>query len=97
MAGGAVVKHLLCMEPQLITRCLSPSLQDLEAEAIAIMRETVAEFRKPVMLYSVGKDSTVMLHIALKAFPPDAPFPLQRTVVRASMSFSRRLQRIWRR
>jgi sulfate adenylyltransferase subunit 2 len=71
------VEHLLSMEPHLIVRRLPPSLQDLEAEAIAIMRETVAEFRKPVMLYSIGKDSTVMLHIALKAFRPGKPpFPL---------------------
>lgn len=43
-------------------------LQRLEGEAIHIMREVVAETEKPVMLYSVGKDSSVMLHIALKAF-----------------------------
>jgi sulfate adenylyltransferase subunit 2 len=56
---------------------LSPHLRRLEAEAISIMRETVAEFRKPVMLYSIGKDSSVMLHIALKAFyPAKPPFPL---------------------
>jgi sulfate adenylyltransferase subunit 2 len=49
----------------------------LEAEAIGIMREVVAEFRNPVMLYSIGKDSSVMLHIALKAFyPQKPPFPL---------------------
>jgi sulfate adenylyltransferase subunit 2 len=52
-------------------------LRQLEAEAIAIMRETAAEFRKPVLLYSIGKDSGVMLHIALKAFfPAKPPFPL---------------------
>ena len=45
-------------------------LRRLEAEAIYIMRETVAEFRNPVMLYSIGKDSSVMLHLALKAFSP---------------------------
>lgn len=50
----------------------------LEAEAIFVMREVVSEFRKPVMLYSVGKDSSVLLHIALKAFRPGKlPFPLQ--------------------
>ena len=49
-------------------------LQTLEAEAIHIMREVVAEFRNPVMLYSVGKDSSVMLHLARKAFHP-GPLP----------------------
>ncbi len=49
----------------------------LEAEAIHIMRETVASFERPVMLYSVGKDSTVMLHLARKAFHPGRPpFPV---------------------
>ena len=52
-------------------------LQRLEAEAIHIMREVVAEAVKPVMLYSVGKDSAVMLHLARKAFyPAPPPFPL---------------------
>ena len=52
-------------------------LKQLEAESIHIMREVAAEFDKPVMLYSVGKDSAVMLHIALKAFYPGRlPFPL---------------------
>jgi sulfate adenylyltransferase subunit 2 len=52
-------------------------LQRLEAEAIHIMREVVAEAPRPVMLYSVGKDSAVMLHLAKKAFHPAAPpFPL---------------------
>jgi len=51
-------------------------LQRLEAEAIHIMREVVAEFSKPVMLYSIGKDSSVMLHLAKKAFyPAKPPFP----------------------
>ena len=51
-------------------------LDELEAEAIYIMREVVAECEKPVMLYSIGKDSSVMLHIALKAFYPEKPpFP----------------------
>ena len=45
-------------------------LQRLEAESIHIMREVVAECEKPVMLYSIGKDSAVMLHLALKAFYP---------------------------
>ncbi len=52
-------------------------LQRLEAEAIHIMREVVAEADNPVMLYSIGKDSSVMLHLALKAFyPSKPPFPL---------------------
>ena len=52
-------------------------LQRLEAESIYIFREVVAECEKPVMLYSVGKDSAVMLHLAAKAFYPGAPpFPL---------------------
>ncbi len=56
---------------------VSPHLKRLEAESIEIMREVVAEFRKPVMLYSIGKDSSVMLHLALKAFyPSPLPFPL---------------------
>ncbi|HEY3496408.1 MAG TPA: sulfate adenylyltransferase subunit CysD [Polyangiaceae bacterium] len=52
-------------------------LERLEAEAIHIMREVVAECERPVMLYSIGKDSGVMLHIAMKAFyPAPPPFPL---------------------
>jgi sulfate adenylyltransferase subunit 2 len=52
-------------------------LQRLEAESIHIMREVVAECARPVMLYSIGKDSAVMLHLALKAFAPARlPFPL---------------------
>ncbi len=52
-------------------------LKRLEAELIGIMREVVAEFRNPVMLYSIGKDSSVMLHLARKAFfPGKPPFPL---------------------
>jgi len=52
-------------------------LERLEAEAIHIMREVAAEAEKPVMLYSVGKDSSVMLHLAKKAFhPAPPPFPL---------------------
>jgi len=52
-------------------------LELLEAESIQIMREVVAETEKPVMLYSIGKDSGVMLHLALKAFyPARPPFPL---------------------
>ncbi len=52
-------------------------LKRLEAELIGIMREVVAEFRNPVMLYSIGKDSSVMVHLARKAFfPAKPPFPL---------------------
>lgn len=52
------------------------NLDDLEAEAIYIMREVVSECEKPVMLYSIGKDSSVMLHLAMKAFyPQKPPFP----------------------
>ena len=52
-------------------------LQRLEAESIHIMREVAAEFANPVMLYSIGKDSSVMLHLAMKAFyPSKPPFPL---------------------
>jgi sulfate adenylyltransferase subunit 2 len=52
-------------------------LQRLEAESIHIIREVAAEFRNPVMLYSIGKDSSVMLHLAMKAFyPSKPPFPL---------------------
>src|SRR3954470_24412312 len=52
-------------------------LQRLEAESIHIMREVVAEAEHPVMLYSIGKDSSVMLHLAMKAFhPAKPPFPL---------------------
>jgi len=56
---------------------LPPHLRRLEAESIHIIREVVSEFRAPVMLYSIGKDSGVMLHAALKAFAPaPLPFPL---------------------
>ncbi|WP_150523069.1 sulfate adenylyltransferase subunit CysD [Roseibium sediminis] len=53
------------------------NLRRLEAESIHIIREVAAEFRNPVMLYSIGKDSGVMLHLAMKAFyPSKPPFPL---------------------
>ena len=52
-------------------------LHALEAESIHILRETAAQFERPVLLYSIGKDSSVMLHLARKAFFPGAvPFPL---------------------
>lgn len=60
------------MDPHKLTH-----LKQLEAESIHIIREVAAEFEKPVMLYSIGKDSSVMLHLALKAFfPGKPPFPL---------------------
>ena len=52
-------------------------LDVLEAESIHIFREAAAQFRRPVLLYSIGKDSTVLLHLARKAFyPAKPPFPL---------------------
>ena len=60
-----------------MSNSLPSHLRRLEAESIHIMREVVAEFGNPVMLYSIGKDSSVMLHAALKAFhPAPLPFPL---------------------
>jgi sulfate adenylyltransferase subunit 2 len=59
------------------TSHLRTHLRQLEDESIEIIREVAAEFRNPVMLYSIGKDSAVMLHLALKAFYPSVPpFPL---------------------
>ncbi len=56
---------------------LPPHLRRLEAEAIAILRETLASFAAPALLYSIGKDSSVLLHLAQKAFAPARiPFPL---------------------
>jgi sulfate adenylyltransferase subunit 2 len=56
---------------------LSQHLRRLESESITIFREVAAEFRKPVMLYSIGKDSSVLLHLAMKAFHPGRPpFPM---------------------
>ncbi len=60
-----------------MARTVITHLQRLEAESIHIIREVAAEFRNPVMLYSIGKDSGVMLHLAMKAFyPSKPPFPL---------------------
>ncbi len=56
-----------------MTKALPAHLRRLEAESIHIMREVVAEMRNPVMLYSIGKDSSVMLHVAMKAFHPAKP------------------------
>ncbi len=70
------VKH---QNPENVTRTpmTLTHLQRLEAESIHIMREVVAEADNPVMLYSIGKDSAVMLHLAMKAFyPAKPPFPL---------------------
>ena len=64
------------MRKDVVTRTLT-HLERLEAESIHILREVVAEAERPVMLYSVGKDSAVMLHLAKKAFfPAPPPFPL---------------------
>jgi sulfate adenylyltransferase subunit 2 len=66
----------LSREPSMAS-VLPAHLKRLEAESIHIMREVVAEMRNPVMLYSIGKDSSVMLHVAMKAFyPAKPPFPL---------------------
>src|SRR5277367_455369 len=61
-----------------LDRSSAPShLRRLEAESIHIMREVAAEFRNPVLLYSIGKDSSVLLRLALKAFyPAKLPFPV---------------------
>src|ERR1700739_3074364 len=62
--------------PVLVSRRLG-HLERLEPETTHIMREVAAESRNPVMLYSIGKDSSVMLHLAIKAFyPAKPPFPL---------------------
>jgi 3'-phosphoadenosine 5'-phosphosulfate sulfotransferase (PAPS reductase)/FAD synthetase len=53
-----------------LTRERLTHLQQLEAESIHIIREVAAEFENPVMMYSIGKDSSVMLHLACKAFYP---------------------------
>ena len=64
------------MEPPINNRVLT-HLRALEAESIHIIREVAAEFQKPVMLYSIGKDSSVMVRLAQKAFyPGKIPFPL---------------------
>jgi sulfate adenylyltransferase subunit 2 len=69
---AAAAKNKPLVTPERLTH-----IQRLEAESIQIMREVVAECAKPVMLYSIGKDSAAMLHVALKAFyPAPLPFPL---------------------
>ena len=70
-------KRKIQQREQHVTKRKLTHLERLEAESIHIMREVVAESQKPVMLYSVGKDSAVMLHLARKAFyPSPPPFPL---------------------
>lgn len=65
------------VERQIVAEYSLTHLKQLEAESIYIIREVAAEFENPVMLYSVGKDSSVMLHLASKAFAPGRiPFPL---------------------
>jgi sulfate adenylyltransferase subunit 2 len=60
-----------------VSRVLPTDLQQLESEAVHILRETAAEFARPVLLYSIGKDSSVLVHLARKAFHPGPiPFPL---------------------
>jgi sulfate adenylyltransferase subunit 2 len=67
----------LALKIYLMTKSVLSHLRRLEAESIHIIREVAAEFRNPVMLYSIGKDSGVMLHLAMKAFyPSKLPFPL---------------------
>ncbi|MBK1696393.1 sulfate adenylyltransferase subunit CysD [Rhodovibrio salinarum] len=64
-------------EPQSLSQAQMTHLERLEAESLHIFREVAAQFRNPVMLYSIGKDSSVLLHLALKAFyPSKPPFPL---------------------
>src|SRR3954464_5672449 len=65
------------LAPETERQPLSDHLKRLEAESIEILREVAAAFDNPVMLYSIGKDSGVMLHLAAKAFyPSKPPFPL---------------------
>jgi sulfate adenylyltransferase subunit 2 len=74
---ASAVRRYAAQAPAQPRRHLTPHLHRLEAESIEILREVAAEFRKPVMLYSIGKDSGVMLHLARKAFfPASIPFPL---------------------
>jgi sulfate adenylyltransferase subunit 2 len=75
-SGSPALGHGLAAAPAVPRRKLT-HLQALEAESIYILREAVAEFAHPVMLYSIGKDSSVMLRLAQKAFyPGKIPFPL---------------------
>jgi sulfate adenylyltransferase subunit 2 len=74
MASSSTIEHL---EQQALSAPRLSHLERLEAESIHIFREVASEFQKPVMLYSIGKDSSVMLRLAQKAFfPGPIPFPL---------------------
>lgn len=74
--AGAIRRYAAAGEDQPKGRHLTPHLRKLEAESIEIMREVAAQAANPVFLYSIGKDSTVMLHLARKAFwPAPPPFP----------------------
>jgi sulfate adenylyltransferase subunit 2 len=76
MTTGVNVARMTAVAQPRGARALT-HLQQLEAESIHIIREVAAEFAKPVMLYSIGKDSQVMVHLARKAFhPAPIPFPL---------------------
>ena len=76
-AGGQPLPLSAGSQPAALTPRRLTHLQQLEAESIHILREVAAEFRNPVMMYSIGKDSSVMLHLARKAFfPGPPPFPL---------------------
>ncbi|MCA8355539.1 sulfate adenylyltransferase subunit CysD [Burkholderia cepacia] len=72
-----IAAHVARRRHETRRRTMLTHLERLEAESIHIMREVVAESENPVMLYSIGKDSSVMLHLAMKAFyPAKPPFPL---------------------
>jgi sulfate adenylyltransferase subunit 2 len=74
--GGVGIEISAAFENQATMTAQMTHLQRLEAESIHIFREVAATFSKPVMLYSVGKDSSVMVHLAMKAFyPAKPPFP----------------------
>jgi sulfate adenylyltransferase subunit 2 len=76
-AGATRPQEYAGSEVEAVTDPQLSHLKRLEAESIHIIREVAAEFRNPVMLYSIGKDSSVMLHLAMKAFHPSKPpFPL---------------------
>ncbi len=73
----AKLRHGLCSERHDVAQDRLTHLQALEAESIEIFREVAATFERPVMMYSIGKDSSVLLHLARKAFYPSRiPFPL---------------------
>src|SRR5262245_61024501 len=77
MTMSATLYPIYETRAQVDPRSSADHLRALEAESIYIMREVVAEFERPVMLYSIGKDSSVLLRLAQKAFYPGSiPFPL---------------------